>query len=336
MAGEHFFSDCSMSSRGRDFYAILGVPRDADANALKKAYRALAMRWHPDKNPGNVEEAQAKFQEISEAYETLNDPQKREVYDRFGEAGLRRGAGDGGGAAYSYSRAEDVFRAFFGSAFGGFGGFGGFHDMEEMDDGGMAFSFGGFPGYVFTGGRRRPPRPQAPPPAIINVSCSLEQLFEGTQKTMRHTRRRNGAAEEAALMVTIPPGTAHGAQFPLPGEGDHAPGALPQDVIYVVRELSHPRFARVNDDLTITIRVGLKESLCGVNRTIVGIDRASIGVVMKKPFKPGAELILRGHGMARTGGGRGDLRVKFDVVYPDDLDPDVKEVIESILPDFEE
>lgn len=157
---------------GKDFYGILGVPRNADANALKKAYRKLAMKWHPDKNPDNQAEAQAKFQEISEAYDVLNDPKKREIYDKYGEEGLKVGgnpngftggaggqggagfSGFGNGQGYSFSneQAEELFRKFFGNmggfSFGGarggnrsgrrMGGFGG--PSFESDD---AFSFGG-------------------------------------------------------------------------------------------------------------------------------------------------------------------------------------------------
>ncbi|KAH0787677.1 dnaJ subfamily B member 1-like [Histomonas meleagridis] len=122
---------------GKDFYAILGVPRNADATTLKKAYRKLAMKWHPDKNINNQEQAQAKFQEISEAYDVLSDPKKREIYDKYGEEGLKvggnpnpsgpnmegfAGGSPNGGFRYEFTQeqAEDLFRNIFGNL-GGFG-----------------------------------------------------------------------------------------------------------------------------------------------------------------------------------------------------------------------
>ena len=100
---------------GRDFYAILGIPRDADQQTIKKAYRREAMKWHPDKNPDNVEEAQKKFQDISDAYQTLSDPDKRSAYDRFGEEGLSGSGGDGGFSHMSggFVNPEELFRTFF-------------------------------------------------------------------------------------------------------------------------------------------------------------------------------------------------------------------------------
>ena len=116
---------------GRDFYKILGVDRDASDDQLKKAYRKLAMKWHPDKNPGEKQQqAEKKFKEVSEAYEVLTDPKKKEVYHWYGEDGLRDGFGGGeGGSGFSQQHAQDIFEAFFnrggrGGMGGGFGGMG--------------------------------------------------------------------------------------------------------------------------------------------------------------------------------------------------------------------
>ena len=111
---------------GRDFYKILDVSRDASDAELKKAYRKLAMKWHPDKNPGSKQaQAEKKFKEVSEAYEVLTDPKKKEIYDRYGEDGLQDGfggGGNGGGHGFSQQHAHDIFKEFFGGGGGGMGG----------------------------------------------------------------------------------------------------------------------------------------------------------------------------------------------------------------------
>jgi DnaJ-class molecular chaperone len=314
-----------MSSRGRDFYAILEVPRNADANAIKKAYRRLAMQWHPDKNPGNIEEAQARFQEISEAYEVLSDPQKRSDYDRYGEEGLHR-AQSTGSAGFGFSRAQDIF-----SAFGGFSSM-----FSDTDDGVfMNFPFGGG-SFHFSRGRSRPPPPERMKPAIESVSCSLEQLFTGTAKDMRYTRTRDGHPEVTVLHIEIPAGTRSGTEFAFPGEGELTPGYLPQDVVFVVKELTHPRFTRDGDNLRVTMRVALVESLCGVNKSIQGIDGKTIPIRMTRVVTPETALDMRGEARPPATGGRGDLVIKFDVVFPDELDETVKELLTELLPPLDE
>lgn len=151
-----------MAEQKRDYYEVLGVARDADADAIKKAYRKLAMKWHPDRNPGD-KEAEAKFKEASEAYAVLSDAEKRQRYDQFGHEGMRDAFGAGG---FDMSDLGDVLNQFFG---GGFGGGGGFH-----------FDFGG-------GGRRRadPTAPQRGEDTEQAIRLSFEDALFGTSLQIR-------------------------------------------------------------------------------------------------------------------------------------------------------
>jgi DnaJ-class molecular chaperone len=329
---------------GRDFYAILGVPRDADAATLKKAYRALAMKWHPDKNPGNQDEAQVKFQEIGEAYETLSNPEKRAVFDRYGEEGLRPSGGlSGASAHYTFARAEDLFRSFF----SGFPGFDGFPSSMFFGGGGFDHGFGegvhvihmgpdGPFGPFASSHPRGPPRRRQLEPREIKVSCPLEQLFAGASKDLRVQRLVDGTQNEVMLHVDIDAGAANGARYVFPGQGDAPPGCEPQDIVFVVNELSHPRFVRHGADLVATMRIALKESLCGVDRALTGIDGAEIPIVCNRIVKPHTEIRLPGQGMTRERGGRGTLTVRFEIVWPDDLEDEMKEVIGACLPDLDQ
>ena len=147
----------------RDFYEILAVRRDADESELKKAYRRLAMQYHPDRNGGHPD-AEARFKEITEAYEVLRDPEKRAVYDRYGEAGLKRGAGTGGFHHFDLSEALNVFMR----DFGGMGGLGGMGAFEEL--------FGG-------GGGRRERRGND---LRASVHLTLDDVATGTRKTLKY------------------------------------------------------------------------------------------------------------------------------------------------------
>lgn len=212
---------------GLDYYKILGVDKAASDDDLKKAYRKLAMKWHPDKNPTNKKEAESKFKQISEAYEVLSDSQKRAVYDQYGEEGLKGqvpppgagGAGGPGGATFFSTgsdgptafrfnprNAEDIFAEFFGSSspFGGMGGMGGMGGGHGMPSGGIRFSpsmFGGGGDHAFTqtfGGHGGGDgysgmfggggRPVKVAPIERKLPCSLEELYKGTTKKMKISR----------------------------------------------------------------------------------------------------------------------------------------------------
>lgn len=323
---------------GKDYYSILGVPRDADANQLKKAYRQLAMRWHPDKNPNNVEEAQAKFQEISEAYDVLNDPEKRRIYDQFGEEGLKRG---GGGHEYHFSssNAEDIFRQFFGddSPFGSFFSFGsspfgraGFTRVSGFPGFSGFHEFGGFDDDDFA----PPPRrgPQELPPMILNISCSLEDLFFGNTKNLKVTRNRNGKPDELVIPLEVKPGWRDGTKVTYPGEGDIIPGHPAQDLVFVIKERKHSKYERDDDDLILKMDISLNQALTGFEINEKGIDGNPLDIVVNRVITPKTELRYPNLGMPNKNGSRGVLIVKFNIIFPEDLDEDQKDIIKATLP----
>jgi len=371
----------------KDYYAILGVSKDADAAALKKAYRKLAMKWHPDKNPYNQQEAQAKFQEISEAYAVLNDPDKRKIYDMYGEDGLKAGGGQPQGPqmdgrttfTFTQADAEEIFKQFFGgnSPFGrgnvqfsfGRGGGKGRQIFESFsDDPFDAFSedtFGthtfqqgpqdGGPFNTFFPGRGRTtgqfgggmPRGRDPfegiratrektakkkqPPVMIDVYLSLEQLFNGCTKKMKITRSLNGVPEEKIIQLDVKPGWKEGTKITFDGEGDVRTGYEPQDVVFVIKEKPHHLFKRNNDDLIIEEQVSLKEALtgCRINRT--GIDGANISINIDEVISPNYEKRILNAGMPRKGGGRGDMIIRFKVIFPARISNNQRESLLRVL-----
>lgn len=209
---------------GKDYYAILGIPKTATEDEVKKAFKKLALKYHPDRNPDNKKAAEDKFKAVAEAYEVLQDKQKREIYDKYGEEGLKAGVGaegpggaggfPGGGAGFSYrytpGDADDIFRHFFGGrnpffSGGGGGGGGGGGAGFGGGPGGASFSFGGFPGGMggmhmgddededmYSGmgggmGSMHGGRRKAPP-IKRELHCTLEELFNGCTKKMKVTR----------------------------------------------------------------------------------------------------------------------------------------------------
>ncbi|KAJ7550328.1 hypothetical protein O6H91_07G095300 [Diphasiastrum complanatum] len=191
---------------GLDYYTILKVGRTASEDELKKAYRKLAMKWHPDKNPNNKKEAEAKFKQISEAYEVLSDAQKREIYDQYGEEGLKGQVppqsggfsnGNAGNSTFRFNprNAEDIFAEFFGgsSNFTSMGSMGG---VGSRSAGRTAFDgmFGGFGGTEnvfrsFTEGAGGAPPSARKAAAVENkLHCSLEELYSGSTRKMKISR----------------------------------------------------------------------------------------------------------------------------------------------------
>ncbi|MDB2415104.1 molecular chaperone DnaJ [Rickettsiales bacterium] len=351
----------------RDYYDILGVNKDANADELKKSYRKQAMKYHPDRNPGD-KEAEAKFKEAAEAYEILKDEQKRAAYDRYGHAAFENGGGSAGG---------------------GFGG-AGFDPQSHFGD---IFGdlFGDFMGGRQAGGARAAASRGSD--LRYNLSISLEEAFKGKQQQIKfttsvgcsscnstgskdksaaaHCPTCNGAGKvrmqqgfftiertctschgagkvikdpcnscagegrirkEKTLSVTIPEGVEDGTRIRLSGEGEVGPRNGPAGDLYIfVSVKDHDFFIREGNDLHCQVPIKMTTAALGGDVEVPVIE----GTRAKLTVNPGAQssdkLRLRGKGMSvmRSGGRRGDMYIHLQVETPVKLSKRQKELLEE-------
>ncbi|WOK91515.1 hypothetical protein Cni_G00206 [Canna indica] len=308
---------------GVDYYHVLGLDKNAKDDDLKKAYRKLAMKWHPDKNPNNKKEAEAKFKQISEAYEVLSDPQKRAIYDQYGEEGLKGevpppGADVPGGASFFSSsdggptvfrfnprNADDIFAEFFGfsSPFGGMGG-----GAASNGGGGARFSSSIFGddifGSAFRGadGPMNSRRPQKAAPIENVLPCSLEELYKGTTKRMKISREIADASGktlpvEEILTIEIKPGWKKGTKITFPERGNKRPNTIPADIVFIVEEKPHPVFTREGNDLVVLQKISLVEALTGYTVNLTTLDGRRICLPINNVIHPAYEEVVPGEGM---------------------------------------
>ncbi|KAK3010457.1 hypothetical protein RJ639_010666 [Escallonia herrerae] len=332
---------------GVDYYNILKVGRNATDDDLKKAYRRLAMRWHPDKNPTNKKEAEAKFKQISEAYEVLSDPQKRSIYDQYGEEGLKDmpppGSSGSGGFPNGFNprNAEDIFAEFFGSSPFGFGSAGAGRSMRFQSDGGGGV-FGGFSGqdhifrtYSDGGGANVPKKP---PPVESKLPCSLEELYSGSTRKMKISRTvvdANGrlVPETEILTIDVKPGWKKGTKITFPDKGNEQLNQLPADLVFIIDEKPHDVYKRDSNDLIMNYRVSLAEALAGTTMNLTTLDGRNLSIPVTDIVNPGYELVLAREGMpvAKEPGTRGDLKIKFEVKFPTRLTPEQQAALKRAL-----
>ncbi|XP_061346193.1 uncharacterized protein LOC133291875 isoform X1 [Gastrolobium bilobum] len=313
---------------GVDYYNILKVDRNATEDDLKKAYRKLAMKWHPDKNPTNKKEAEAKFKQISEAYEVLSDPQKKVIYDQDGEEGLkdRPPPGNEPSSGFNPRNAEDIFAEFFASSPFGFGLSGPGKSKRFQSDGGG--TFGGFSGSDnnFRTYSERGNMPKKPTPVESKLPCSLEELYSGSTRKMKISRTvmdANGRPipETEILTIDIKPGWKKGTKITFPDKGNQQPNQLPADLVFVIDEKPHDFFKRDGNDLIMNQRVSLAEAIGGTSINLTTLDRRSLCISVTDIVSPGYEFVVANEGMPKTKepGHRGDLRIKFEVKFPTKL-----------------
>lgn len=315
-----------MSANGyRDYFKVLGLDRGADADAIKRAFRKLARQYHPDVNPGN-KDAEAKFKEISEAYEVLSDPDKRRRYEQFGQYWSQAGGSGGtGGFDVDFGRYGN-FDDFINDLLGRFGGAGG-----GAAPGGFGFG-SGFPGGFAGGGFGGPGgfgaasgfggRAAAPNlDAEASIHLTLAEAFHGCERTL--------AVNDERVQVRIPPGVKHGSRLRLKGKGNLQPGTGRRGDLYLNLQLqSHPVWKLDGDQLRAELPLSLDELALGGQVQVATPDgEATVQVPPGMPL--GRSLRLKGKGWP-VQGGRGDLLLTPVLKLPEQLSVQEQQLLEQL------
>jgi molecular chaperone DnaJ len=304
----------------KDFYSLLNVSRSASAEEIKKAYRKLAMQYHPDKNPDN-KQAEEKFKEFSEAYEVLSDPKKREMYDQFGHSGpqFQSGPGAGGPGGFGYSG-------------GGFGG-----NPENFQD-----VFGDIFGDIFGGAGqgRGSPRGRRPAPKGADLKytliLTLEEAASGCEKIISFVRQKKGRDETAKLSVNVPSGVKDGQRLKLSKEGDSSGAGDPGDLFVVIQLQEHPIFKRVENDVWMDLPISFVDALQG---TSVEIPTLTGKVMLKIPpgTNSGQNFRLKGKGFSQVNSfGAGDMIIRALVDIPNQLSNEQKDLVAKLAKELQD
>ena len=336
---------------GKDYYKALGVEKTASAGDIKKAYRKLALKWHPDKNTDGKAAAEEKFKEIGEAFSVLSDPEKKKIYDLGGEealngepppgqsghsqgfpGGYTRGFSTGGMAGGQAFSADDIFKQFFGSGDPFEARSGSTSSSEDEENwsgfnrmgGGMRAMSG--MGGMGSGMKRQAAQPTKAPAVDYVLYVTLEELYAGCKKKMRITRKIRDAATQQIVNVSVDkeiavqPGWKDGTKITFSNEGDDIqPGVVtPADIVFTVQTKLHNQFERDGDDLIYTISVPLANALQGTSSTIKTLDNRELSINL--PYiTPQTVKLIPGEGMKnkkkRT---QGDMKVKFNIIFPED------------------
>ncbi|XP_049386475.1 dnaJ protein homolog 2-like [Solanum stenotomum] len=357
------FGRAPKKSDNTKYYEILGVPNTASPDDLKKAYRKAAIKNHPDKG-GDPE----KFKEIAQAYEVLNDPEKREIYDQYGEDALKEGMGGGGGGHDPF----DIFQSFFGG--GGFGG----------------------------GGSSRGRRQRRGEDVVHPLKVSLEDLYNGISKKLSLSRNvlctkckgagsKSGASlkcpgcqgkgmkvsirqlgpmiqqmqhpcndcrgtgekinekdrcpqckgekvvqEKKVLEVVVDKGMQNGQKITFPGEADEEPDTVTGDIVFILQQKEHPKFKRKGDDLFVEHTLTLTEALCGFQFVLTHLDNRQL-IIKSQPgevVKPDQFKAINDEGMPmyQRPFMKGKLYIHFTVDFPNTLTPELCKNLEAVLP----
>ncbi|XP_062870903.1 dnaJ homolog subfamily B member 13 [Trichomycterus rosablanca] len=313
---------------GKDYYSVLELNRDATDADIKKSYRRLALKYHPDNNsqPGAYE----TFNQLAEAYDVLSDPRKKATYDKFGEEGLKGGIPQESAASGAWSSGyvyhgnpEKIFRQFF-------GGNNPFADFYTSDNNEVDIGFGGL--------RGRGVKKQDPP-IERDLHLALEDLFYGCTKKMKISRRimnedgHTSSIKDKILTITVKPGWNDGTRITFAKEGDQGPNSIPADIIFIVRQKPHPHFTRRNDDLIYTENISLEKALTGFSVDVETLEGRLLSIPINDIVHPQYSKVVTGEGMPLSSNpsAKGDLIIQFNTHYPEKLSPERRQFIKQAL-----
>ena len=297
-----------------DYYQLLGVKKDATKEEIKKAYRKLAMKYHPDHTKGD-KAAEEKFKKISEAYAVLSDKEKRKEYDTFGAEGFRQ----------RFSQ-EDIFKGFdFGDIFREFG-FGGDVFSGRGRGGGMRFNFGGGSPFGSQAGQHQARMKGSD--LVYELPLTLKEVATGTTKTI--SLQHQGHAQK--VTVKIPKGLISGKKLRLAGKGSPSPvGGPPGDLFIQSKVLNDPSYSTEGYDLYLTQELKLSEAVLGTSISVTTLDGKKLSLKIPPGTRPGTKMRMPGHGLPHMKSSKkGDLFVKIQVKLPRKLTDEQKKLIEKL------
>ncbi|XP_042354818.1 dnaJ homolog subfamily B member 13 [Plectropomus leopardus] len=310
---------------GHDYYETLEINRNATDADIKKAYRRLALKFHPSSN--REKGSREKFSQLGEAYDVLSDPRKKATYDKFGEEGLRGGLPPEFGVSGAWSskyvyhgNPEKTFKQFF----GGDNPFADFYTNDEP------LQFGGLqPGVVKT----------QDPHIERDLHLSLDDLFHGCTKKIKISRRvmnedgYTSSIRDKLLTIDVKPGWKEGTRIVFPKEGDQGPNNIPADIVFIVRQKSHPLFVRQHNDLIYKAPITLEMALTGFSVDVETLDGRILSIPINDIVHPAYNKVVTGEGMplSQDPSHRGNLIITFDIQFPEKLSAERKHLIKQAL-----
>ncbi|MEX1021626.1 MAG: molecular chaperone DnaJ [Dehalococcoidia bacterium] len=348
-----------MTTESAELYSVLGIPRDASSDDVKKAYRRLAMEFHPDRN--KAADAETRFKQINAAYEVLSDPEKRARYDRYGAAGVGQGGAQGFTGHDGFGGFGDIFDAFFrGTASRRAGPQPGadLHAAVEIE---LEQAVSGLeheltfervercPECRATGQQGAAKKPECPEcqgqgelrrvqqslfGQFVNVAMCPRCRGEGSIVSDPCTNCRGQGLHRVTVTrsVRVPAGVDHGTQIRITGEGDHGPRGGPAGNLYVELHVApHQVFKRVEDALVYDLPLNIAQAALGTEVQVPTIDGDPVELKLKPGVQHGQVHVIRGKGVPHVrGGGRGDLMVRTHVVTPTKLSKSQKEILAQL------